>query len=108
MEAMIHAGRQAQRDVTTVPVEVCEVRIPRQLWQGVGRSLDLQQRGVADWARRTDNTVAGAHQDIGAAIDAARPHFELPDEAFVQALEGTLFRFGEVGSTKQSEDRNRA
>src|SRR5262249_53514666 len=47
-------------------------------------------------------------QHGGRAIDAARPGLEFTDEAVVQACKGGLFRFGEVGRTKQPEERNRA
>ena len=63
VEAVVHAGRQAQRDVAAVAIGVHEVGIAEQILQRVGKSLGLDQLGAGDPAAGADDRIAGADQD---------------------------------------------
>ena len=97
VEAVVHAGRQPQRDVAAVAVELDQLGIAQQVLQRVGEALGLDQHGRR--RSRPDAPtmrVARADQHGGIGIDRARAGLELADEAVVQAREPRLGRLVEV------------
>ena len=64
MEAVIHAGRQPQRNVLAVAIELDELRVDQQILQRVGKSFGLDQLVPVDPSAGADNRIAGTGYDI--------------------------------------------
>src|SRR4029077_18162350 len=83
MEAVVHAGRQAQRDIAAVAVRLDQCAIAEQILQRVGKTLGLIELSAGDRAASADDGVAGTDQNIRPAVDRPRPVLELAGEAVV-------------------------
>ena len=101
MEAVVHAGRQTQRDIAAVAVRLDQRAIAEQVFQCVGETLGLVELGAGDGAASADDGVAGTDQNVRPAVDRARPVLELAGEAVVHAAEVGLFRLAQVEVGKQ-------
>ncbi len=60
MKAMVHAGRQPQRDVLAIAIEFDELRVDQQILQRVRRSLGLDQLVPVDPSAGADDAITGA------------------------------------------------
>ncbi len=107
MEAVIHACGEPERHVATVPVPVGERRIDKQLLEGVGETLRLDQRGAIDLTGRADDPVARADEHGGVRVDRPCARRELAGEAVVQAPERGSARVAQVHVREQAPDPDR-
>src|SRR6202000_1397190 len=80
MEAVIHAGGQAQGDVLAALIAAGKLSVAKQLRQGVREPLGLQHRAALDRATGPHNAVAGADEMFWVRIDRAAALFELANE----------------------------
>ena len=64
-----------------------QIRVAEQFLERVGEAFDLIKISAGDRAGCAHDGIAGAHEDIRAAVDRARAVLELPNEAIVHAAE---------------------
>src|SRR5207249_2414306 len=81
VEAMIHAGSEAQGGVASVAVELRQIAAAEQVFQRIPGPLQLQQVGAGDRATGADDGVARADKDARIRIDRSGAFPELPGEA---------------------------
>ena len=88
MEAVVHAGRQAQRDVAAVAIALDQRRVAEQVEQGVGKALGLEQlRCRQSRRRRRRCRRRGWSGCRDRRFDRPRAGLQLAGEAVVQAAE---------------------
>ena len=87
VKAVIHAGRQPQRQEAPVAMAFHQIRVAEQVEQRIRRTLDLEQLGILDAAVSANDAIARGHDDGRVGIDRPQPGAKLPGEAVVQALE---------------------
>ena len=68
VEAVVHAGSQAQCDVAAVSVTLDQLGVAQQVEQGIGETLGLDQLSAGNLAAGTDDAVARADKDIGIGV----------------------------------------
>ena len=107
MESVVHAGRQPQRNVLAIVIELDELRVDQQILQCVGKSLGLDQLVPVDPSAGADNGITGARYNMRVAVDRMRAGFQLPREASVQAREALRPRFAQVEIGEPPPDRDR-
>jgi hypothetical protein len=106
-EAVVHAGRQPQRSVLAIAIELDELRVDQQILQCVGKSLGLDQLVPDDPSAGTHNGVTGAGYNMCVPVDRTRVGFQLSREARVQAREALILRFAQVEIGEPPPDRDR-
>src|SRR5262249_48127904 len=72
METVVHAGRQPQRSVLAIAIELDELRVDQQILQCVGKSFGLDQLVPDDPPRGADNGVTGAGYNMWVPVDRTR------------------------------------
>jgi hypothetical protein len=72
MEAVVHAGGEAQRDVAAIAVTLDQCRVAEQVKQGVGEALGLKEFDAGNLAAGADDAVARAGENGGVVIPGAR------------------------------------
>jgi hypothetical protein len=80
--------------------------VAEQILQRVRKSLGLEQRGAADCAAGADDRIAGAHQNVIAALDRAGAVPEFANEAIAKAFEPRLLGFAEIEVREYPPDGN--
>ena len=96
VKAVVHAGRNSQRDVAAVAVALDEFGIAEQVEQGVGKAFGLYHLRVLDTAARADDCIARTDEHRRVVIYRPRALLELADEAVVHAGEAGFLRLAEI------------
>ena len=101
MKAVIHAGRQPQRDEPPISMRLHQRGIAEQIEQRIRRALDLKQFAVGDDAERADDGIGRADHDRRIGIRRTQAGLELARKTIMQALEVGLARLGKIEIGKQ-------
>ena len=102
MEAVVHAGRQAQRGITPIAVGLGRRRVvAQQVGQGVWEPFGLDQRHPVQRTAGTQDGITGAAQDAGVSVHRAGAGPQITDKAVMQAVEMLLFGVRQVQLGKE-------
>ena len=93
VEAVIHARRQTQRDISSITVSFDQTAIAQQVFQPVRKTFRLKHRCAVDQPMCSDDGVAGAHEHVGCRVNRAGFRSKLSDKAVVHARKFGLPRF---------------
>ena len=108
MEAVVHAGREAQRGEHAVAVGCKRLRVgAKQVRQPVRKALGLEHVQPVDRAAGAQDGVAGAAQHLRVAVHHPGARLQFADEAVMHAVELGLAGFAQVQVAEQLPDPQR-
>jgi len=107
VEAVVHAGGQAQGHKAAVTPGAQVFFGAQQVFQRVRKALGLKHLRALNLALCANDGVHRAAQHIGALVNAAGAVFEFARKAGVHAFEVLLFGLGQVQRAKKFPDADR-
>src|SRR5579864_4747338 len=106
VEAVIHAGGEAQRHERAVEITAHQLLIAQKIDKGVGETLGLKHRPLPHLTHLAHDAVARTYDNVRIGIDATCSLLQLAGKELLEAAKAGFPGIAEVELREKSPDRD--